>query len=71
MTTVINTPPNTTETTDNGAGWAVAVIILLAVIGIGVYLWMQNSAPAAPGTTNINVTVPSATTPPAATPATP
>jgi heme/copper-type cytochrome/quinol oxidase subunit 2 len=62
MTTVINTPA-TPESGDGGAGWAVAVIILLAVIGVGVYFWIHyRSAPS--GATNINVTLP--TNPPAA-----
>ena len=65
MTTVINTPGNNTDNGDNSAGWAVAVIILIAVIGIGAYLWMHYSTtPDTNGTTNINVTVP-------ATPVTP
>ena len=62
MTTIINTPPNKTETvsTDNGAGWFAAVIILLAVIGFGAYIWFYfDRTPSEPtSTTNINVTLP-------------
>ena len=62
MTTIINTPPNTTNATesDNSAGWAVAVIVLLAVIGGGIYLWFNYRATPEgnKGETNINVTLP-------------
>lgn len=59
MTTVINTPGNNTSNGENGAGWAVVVIILLAVVSAGVYLWMNyESPPQTSDTTNINVTVP-------------
>ena len=57
MTTVINTPPST-DTGSNSAGWVVAVIILLAVIAGGAYLWMHHRGTS--GATNINVTLPSA-----------
>jgi hypothetical protein len=61
MTTVINTPA-TTDGEGGGAGWAVAIIILLAVIGAGAYLWInyrQAAAPAAPPSgVDINVTLP-------------
>lgn len=58
MTTVVNTPSNT-DSGDGGAGWAVAVIILLAVIGIGAYLWMNyHGAPAKSGAIDVNVTLP-------------
>lgn len=64
MATVIDNPRGTGE--DNGsAGWAVAIIILLAVIGIGAYLWSQYqgagsavSPPATSGENTINVTLP-------------
>jgi hypothetical protein len=63
MSTVINTPP-TRESADSAAGWAVSVIILLAVIGVGAYLWAQRQAPA-PTTNNegdeINLTIPNVT----------
>ncbi len=61
MTTIINTPGNpvSTESADSGAGWFVAVIILLVVIGVGAYLWFHYyTPPATSGTTNINVTIP-------------
>lgn len=58
MTTVINTPP-TRESEDGSAGWAVAVFILLAVIGVGIFFWTQyrESTPKT-SDTNINVTIP-------------
>lgn len=67
MATVINNPtPERTiieRTSDSGAGWAVAVIILLAVIVGGAYAWSRyhKAAPATPGTANINVTLPAGT----------
>ncbi len=66
MSTIINTPPSTVQS-DNGAGWVVAVIILVAAIGAGAYLWVHygyNTSPATNGATNINVTIPG--TPPQA-----
>lgn len=62
MTTIINTPGNS-ESTDSGAGWAVAVIVLLAVIAGGVYFWShyRYAAPARTGGANINVTIPQGT----------
>lgn len=58
MTTVINTPSNT-DSSGSGAGWAVAVLVLLAVIGAGIYFWVHyRGAPAANSGTNINVTLP-------------
>lgn len=58
MTTIIN--PGNTENTDSGAGWAVAVIVLLAVVGVGAYFWFNyyRVPPTTDGTTNINVTIP-------------
>lgn len=63
MTTVINTPGNNTDNGDGGAGWAVAVIILLAVIGIGAYFLFYNrgAAPATNGAIDVNVTLPTPT----------
>ena len=69
MTTVINNPtPNPIEktitvertTTDSGAGWAVAVIVLIAVVIGGAYVWAHyyRTAAAPSGGTNINVTLP-------------
>lgn len=69
MTTIINTPnqPPTekavlVDMTDN-SGWAIAVIILIAVIAFGGYYYMQHRAPAqnTSGGTNINVTLPDTT----------
>lgn len=55
--TIINTPPSG----DSGsAGWIVAVIVLIAVVAGG-FLWYRyqgGQRPAAPDTTNINVTIP-------------
>jgi len=56
MATIINTPP-TTESSGSGAGWAVAVIILLAIIGVGAYFWLNYRAVPATGI-DINVTLP-------------
>jgi len=69
MATIVNTPTSerterVVDNTDNG-GWAVAVIVLLAVVVIGAFVWMRYySAPAAqqpstPGTAQINLTLPS------------
>lgn len=62
MTTIINTPSNpvSRESADSGAGWFVAIVILLAVIGVGAFIWFYYyQTPAQPsGTTNINVTLP-------------
>ena len=71
MATIVNNPAERTErvveSSDSG-GWAVAVIVLLAVVVIGAFLWMRYySAPAAtqqtqtPGSANINVTLPANT----------
>ncbi|MDP1707266.1 MAG: hypothetical protein Q8L30_01820 [bacterium] len=58
MTTVVNTPPST-DGGGSGAGWAVAVIILLAVIGVGMYFWLNyRGAPAESGAIDVNVTLP-------------
>jgi hypothetical protein len=71
MATVINNPSDRVvereRITDNNgsdsAGWAVAVIILIAVVALGAYLWTQAQggtpeAPSGTGGTNIEVTVP-------------
>ncbi len=74
MATIINNPdPNprvvereTIREVDSGTGWVVAVIILLAVIGLGIFLWpkmMRNTADTSAttppqGNANINVTLP-------------
>jgi hypothetical protein len=67
MATIVNNPATERErvvdNSDNG-GWAVAVIVLLAVVLIGAFVWMRYyQAPAAsqsqqPGSANINVTLP-------------
>lgn len=60
MATIINSPGKT-DGSDNSAGWSVAVIILIAVIGVGAYLlffYRGAPAPTPAGETNINVTVP-------------
>ncbi len=56
--TIVNTPgPSNND--GSSAGWFVAVIILLAVIAGGVYVYRNGIGRApAPDTTNINVTVP-------------
>jgi hypothetical protein len=70
MATIVNTPASerterVVESSDTG-GWAVAVIVLLAVVVIGAFVWMRYySAPAAtqqtstPGGAQINLTLPS------------
>lgn len=65
MVTVVNNPPVERERvieSDSSAGWAVAVIILLALIVGGAY-WYTHRAPAAapqqPGA-NIQVNLPAA-----------
>ena len=55
--TIVNTPNGNNDS--GSAGWFVAVIILLAVIAGGFYVYRHGAGgTAAPGTTNINVTVP-------------
>jgi hypothetical protein len=66
MATIVNTPATdrVVDRSDNG-GWAVAVIVLLAVVVIGAFVWMRYyNAPAAPqsntpGSAQINLTLPS------------
>ncbi len=57
MATVINNPGESSDS----SGWAVAVIILLIVIAGGAYAWFRYHRAAAPGDTNINVTLPTGT----------
>lgn len=67
MATIVNNPAERTERVveTSGGGWAVAVIVLVAVIAIGAFVWMRYySAPAAmqtqtPGSAQINLTLPS------------
>ena len=68
MATIVNNPgPERVVAVDSSAGsagWGVAVIILLAVVGVGIFAWMyyqRPAAPAEPGTTEINVTLPAGT----------
>jgi hypothetical protein len=66
MATVINNPQPTGRTvidrsSSDSSGWVAAIIILLALIGFGIYLWMhRGSGAAAPQSTgaSINVTLP-------------
>lgn len=70
MATVVNNPGAVERervVSDSGAGWAVAVLVLLAAIAIAGYVWVQRAVPAQtpvenPGA-NINVTLPEAGTP--------
>ncbi len=61
MATIVNNHPAALDADpvreSSGAGWAVAVIVLLAVIVAGVYLYNQNYG--GTRTTNVNLTVPS------------
>jgi hypothetical protein len=73
MTTIVNSPnPAPAERTvvkEDASGWAIAVIILIAVIAIGAYLWLnrqpaqpvQTAQPESQDSTNINVTIPTPT----------
>jgi len=64
MATIINTPAS--PSSDGGAaGWAVAVVVLLAVGLVALFVWpgfVRNSAAPAESGTNINVTLPSTDT---------
>lgn len=62
MSTIINNPTPSTErtlVTSDSSGWAVAVIILLIVLGGGAFLWIRyhNNVKAQPASV-INVVVP-------------
>jgi hypothetical protein len=55
--TIVNTPAPSNDS--GAAGWMVAIIILLAVLAGGFYVYRYGIGRApAPDTTNINVTVP-------------
>jgi hypothetical protein len=61
MATVINNPggPDRVLERDSGAGWAVAAILIVAVIAGGAYLLMRyGNGAGADADTNIDVTVP-------------
>ncbi len=73
MTTIINTPPNTESVGDSS--WAVSMIILLVVLGIGIFFWLNYrnvpnvptivetpSTTDTPANTQVNVTLPSTNT---------
>ncbi len=51
---------NTPAPSESSAGWVVAVLVLLAVIGGGIYAYRTGmfGGRAAPDTTNINVSIP-------------
>ncbi len=64
MATVINNPGGTERViereTDSGAGWVVALVIVVAVL-LALFAWARYYNPnsvASPGGTNINVTLP-------------
>jgi hypothetical protein len=69
MSTIINNPRSEPERTvlveggDGGAGWAVAIVILVAVIVVGGFWYARHRGATAPATggTNINVTLPATT----------
>jgi hypothetical protein len=79
MATVVNNPPSGSlsdrtyierATDGDTAGWAIAIILLLVVVALGLFFWVRSNngaiAPATTGgapTTNINVTSPSANNP--------
>lgn len=61
--TIVTNAPGTNES--GAAGWAVALIVLVAVIVGGIVLYRNGTfgASAPTGATNINVTVPNPVTP--------
>jgi hypothetical protein len=66
MATVINTPATRDTSESAAAGWAVAVIVLVALGIIALFVWpgfvRQSTVPAATPN-NINVTLPQTTIP--------
>jgi ABC-type transporter Mla subunit MlaD len=68
MVTIVNNPGPVERVVevdrgDGGAGWAIAVLVLLAVIG-GLFVWYRyyRVEPSQNPTTNINVTLPTTNT---------
>lgn len=60
MATIVNNPGSDSSS----AGWVVAVIVLIAVLGIGYMVWANmGSAPAPADTVNVDVSVPDMTAP--------
>ncbi len=64
--TIVTNTPGTSE--GGSAGWMVALIILLAVIAGGVFLYRRGILDVPSRTTNINVTLPTPTVPEPITP---
>lgn len=65
--TIITNSPD--KNNDSGAGWVVALVLIIAVIAGGILLYQRGAfRRAAPATssTNINVTMPNPVAPPAA-----
>jgi hypothetical protein len=59
MATIVNNPP--AQSMDNGAsagGWAVAVIVILALVLVGLFMFGRYRANTIPSTANINVSLP-------------
>ncbi len=54
--TIVNTPAGNSDS--GAAGWMVAIIVLIAVIGGGFVWYRYYRGPAPTGDTNINVTIP-------------
>lgn len=65
-TIITNSPER--RSSDEGAGWLVALVIVIAIIVGGVFLyrsgffWSANSQPADDNDTNINVSIPTPNT---------
>lgn len=72
MATVINNP-GTNSTEDSGSNMVLAVVLIVVILGAIVLFFVyglpmiQNYSNPNPATTNINVTIPTTTTPPPAT----
>lgn len=61
MATIVNNPGSQSSS----AGWVVAVIVLVAVLGIGYMIWANTmgTAPAPADTVNVDVSIPDMTAP--------